>query len=124
MNAFDKSAELPIHGRTVDLGGSIITSPLTPMTVSIEQSYGQNCLKSNIVPATNGFFDTAIWKMNDNRSFSTVVRLNSGTDYLKIEQHLDYPNYFESTELFLQMQTVNSHDRVLAGTYRFLLVNA
>lgn len=65
------------------------------MTVSIEQSYGKDCLKSNIVPANNGFFDTSIWKMNDNRSFSTVVRLNSGTDYLKIEQHLDYPNYLK-----------------------------
>ena len=48
----------------------------------------------------------------------------SGTDYLRIEQHLDYANYIESSELFLQIQTVRSADRMLAGTYRFKIVNA
>ena len=39
--------------------------------------------------------------LSDNRSFKTKVKLNSGSEYLKIEQHLDWAKYIATTELFL-----------------------
>ena len=62
--------------------------------------------------------------MSDSRSFKTKVKLNSGSEYLKIEQHLDWAKYIATTELFLQIQTVKSDDRMLAGTLKFKTVNA
>ena len=62
--------------------------------------------------------------LSDNRSFKTKVKLNSGSEYLKIEQHLDWARYIATTELFLQIQTVKSDDRMLAGTLKFKTVNA
>ena len=101
MNAFDKKDELPIFGRVVDLSGSLITAPATPITVDLLQPYGKGCTKNINVPVTGGFFEAKMSKMSDARSFKTKVKLNSGTEWLKIEQHLDYANYISTTELFL-----------------------
>jgi len=62
--------------------------------------------------------------MSDQRSFKTKVKLISGSDYLKIEQALEFANYLDSSELFLQIQTVASADRMLAGIYRFRTINS
>lgn len=103
MNAFDKSGEFPVNGRVIDLGGSLIAAPATAMDVVLEQTYGNGCLRSLTVPVTDGFFETTLLPMSDNRSFKTKVKLNSGSDYLKIEQHLDWVNYITTSELFLQI---------------------
>lgn len=76
------------------------------------------------MPVTDGFFETTLLPLSDNRSFKTKVKLNSGSEYLKIEQHLDWARYIATTELFLQIQTVKSDDRMLAGTLKFKTVNA
>ena len=75
-------------------------------------------------PVYYGFFEGNILKMTDNRNFKTKVKLNSGAEYLKIEQHLEYRSFIDTNELFLQIQTVNSADRMLAGVYKFRSVNA
>ena len=124
MNSFDKTAEFPVNGRVIDLDGRLITEPATSMDVVLDQKYGDGCLRSQTVPVTDGFFETTLWPMSDDRSFKTKVKLNSGSDYLKIEQHLDWMNYIATSELFLQIQTVNSAERTLAGNLRFRAVSA
>ena len=62
--------------------------------------------------------------MSDERNFKTKVKLNSGPEYLKIEQHLDYNSFIKTSELYLPIQTVASTQRMLAGIYRFKTVSA
>ena len=62
--------------------------------------------------------------MSDKRNFKSKVRLNPGHEYLKIEQQLEMISFIEQKELYLQIQTVSSNDRVLAGVYRFHTVEA
>lgn len=124
MNSFDKNlGELPVNGRVIDLAGNLIASPTTPMTVSFDQPYGLGCTRSVTVNVTDGFFESGIYRMSDQRSFKTKVLLNPGSEYLKIEQQLEYQDYIDSTEFFLQIQTVASADRTLAGVYRFRTIN-
>ena len=78
----------------------------------------------NEFPVLLGFFEGNILKMTDGRNFQTKIKLNSGSEYLKIEQHLEYRSFIETNELFLTIQTVNSADRMLAGVYKFRAVNA
>ena len=52
------------------------------------------------MPVVKGFYESYVWQMSDGRSFKTKVKLNSGSDYLKIEQYLDYGAYIQSNELF------------------------
>ena len=40
-------------------------------------------------------------KMTDKRSFKTLVKLNTDSDYAKTEVYLDYWNYIDTTELFM-----------------------
>ena len=85
MFAFDKAGEFPVNGRVVDLGGNLITAPIQSMEVVLDQTYGNGCIKSQTVPVTDGFFETTLFPMSDDRSFKTKAKLNSGSDYLKIE---------------------------------------
>ena len=94
------------------------------MEIVLDQTYGAGCIKSQTIPVSSGFFETTLLPYSDNRSFKTKVKLNSGTEWLKIEQHLDWANYIGTTELFLQIQTVRTDDRMLAGTLKFNAVNA
>mmetsp|Transcript_34461 Transcript_34461/g.45334 ORF Transcript_34461/g.45334 Transcript_34461/m.45334 type:complete len:136 (-) Transcript_34461:1011-1418(-) len=90
MNVFDKKNTIPVNGRVVDLSGGLITDPATPMEVIMGQPYGSGCLRQVTVPVlSTGFFETTINQMSDKRNFKTKVKLNSGPEYLKIEQHLD-----------------------------------
>ena len=124
MNVFDKDlGELPVNGRVVDLAGKIISAPETPMTVVFDQPYGLGCTRTVTVDVSDGFFETGIYRMSDERSFKTKVKLNSGSEFLKIEQQLEYQNFINNTELFLQIQTVATADRMLAGIYRFRTIN-
>ena len=125
MNVFDKKTSMPIFGRVVDLNGNLITDPKTPMEVILQQPYGKGCVKQLTVPVvSNGFFETSINLVSDKRNFKTKVKLNSGPEYLKIEQHIDQVNFIDTAELFLQIQTVSSTDRMLAGVYKFRVNNA
>jgi len=103
MFAFDKAGEFPVNGRVIDLSGNLIANPATSMEVILDQTYGDGCLRSQTVSVTDGFFETTLWPMSDDRSFKTKVKLNSGAEYLKIEQHLDWVNYIATSELFLQI---------------------
>lgn len=60
------------------------------MTVSFDQPYGLGCTRTVTTSVVDGFFETGIYQMSDKRSFKTKVKLNSGTEYLKIEQSLEY----------------------------------
>ena len=124
MSAFSTDNKLPVYGRVVDLAGAIINNPGQQMSVDVSQTYGKGCLRTVNVPVSGGFFETEVWRMSDKRSFKSKVKLNSGSDYLKIEQQLDYGNFIDSSELFMQVQTVSTADRVLAGVYRFRAINA
>lgn len=104
MNAFNKEAgEMPVNGRVVDLSGKIISNPKSALDVTFSQPYGKGCLKVTQVPVSKGFFKAGLWKMSDERNFKTLVKLNAGPELLKIEQHLDFVSYIETTELFLQI---------------------
>ena len=60
------------------------------MEIIMGQPYGKGCLRQVSVPVlSTGYFETAINLMTDRRNFKTKVKLNSGPEYLKIEQHLD-----------------------------------
>ena len=101
MSAFDMSSPVPVYGRVLDLAGNTISNPATPMQVTFTQFYGAGCMLVNDFPVLLGFFDGNILKMSDNRNFQTKVKLNSGSEYLKIEQHLEYRSFIETNELFL-----------------------
>lgn len=73
------------------------------MDVTLEQTYGNGFVKSVRVAVVNGFFESSLWLMSDGRSFKTKVKLNSGTEYLKIEQQLEYASYIDTNELYLQI---------------------
>ena len=100
MNVFDKKEKIEVYGRVVDLRGNVITTPAVPMEVLISQPYSDQCYKTTTVPVIKGFYESYVWQMSDGRSFKTKVKLNSGSDYLKIEQYLDYGAYIQSNELF------------------------
>lgn len=104
MNVFDKKNLMPIYGRILDLNGNLIADPATPMEVILGQTYGKGCLRQVSVPVLpSGFFETAVTQMIDKRNFKTKVKLNSGPEFLKIEQHLDIQSFIDSSELFLQI---------------------
>ena len=124
MNVFDKKGEFQVNGKVTDLANNLITEPSSPMSVILDQTFGKDCFRTITVPVTNGFWEAKLWKFNDQRSFKTKVKLNTDGEYLKIEQHLDYPMYIESKDLFLNIQTVSSGDRTLAGNHRLRVVNA
>ena len=73
------------------------------MDVTLEQTYGNGFVRSVRVPVINGFFESNLWLMSDERSFKTRVKLNSGSEYLKIEQQLEYASYIDTNELYLQI---------------------
>ena len=57
MNAFDTATDFKVNGRVVDLGGQLINEPTNPITVTLEQSYGNECVHAVTVPVTGGFFE-------------------------------------------------------------------
>ena len=66
------------------MAGKVIPNqPNDPMEMIIDQSYGL-CTKEAVVPVTDGYFESTITPMSDDRSFYTKIRLNS-KNYLKIE---------------------------------------
>lgn len=124
MNAFDKSKELKVYGRVQNLRGNVIRLSENSMTVALDQTYGDKCVRSLTVPVNDGYFEASLLRYVDNRNFRTNVRLDSYKNYKSAEQYIEYQNQIEETELFMQLQTTDQEDYRLDGQYQFRSINA
>ena len=103
MSALNPNDSLNVFGRVIDLNNNVIAKAISQMTVTMEQSYGNQCTHSINIPVTDGYFQTSLSKPSDGRSFKTKVRLNTDADYVSVETYLDAWNYIEQTELFMHL---------------------
>ena len=57
-------------------GRNILPKNGDSLSVTIEQSYGK-CTKTNTVPIENGYFESSITPLSDERSFAARIKLQS-----------------------------------------------
>ena len=122
-NVFVKADAIPLYGRVLDLSGKVIQNQGSDsMSVVIEQDYGE-CHKQSTIPVSNGYFETTIWPMSDDRSFYSNVQLNT-SNYLKTSQQYPFNSFMKGDNMFMGIQTVNLSDRTLGGIYKFRVIDA